>query len=87
MAYGLHNMQRALCPGYQVGTALMDELRDTTTQGDKGGSWRGGDWEWLIIKKVLDGHIAAMVQLMQTKMITYIKKPKKKKKPKENMII
>lgn len=25
MAYGLHNMQRALCPGYQVGTGLMDK--------------------------------------------------------------
>ena len=32
MAYGLHNMQRALCPGYQVGTALMDECRDTLGQ-------------------------------------------------------
>lgn len=28
MAYGLHNMQRALCPGYQVGTTLLDEWRD-----------------------------------------------------------
>lgn len=25
MAYGLHNMQRSLCPDYQVGTARMDE--------------------------------------------------------------
>uniref|UniRef100_A0A3P8WUZ5 Glutamate receptor, metabotropic 5b n=1 Tax=Cynoglossus semilaevis TaxID=244447 RepID=A0A3P8WUZ5_CYNSE len=32
MAYGLHNMQRALCPGYQVGTAVMDEWKD--------GRWR-----------------------------------------------
>lgn len=32
MAYGLHNMQRALCPGYQVGTALMDEWRDILGQ-------------------------------------------------------
>lgn len=27
MAYGLHNMQRALCPGYQVGAALEPGLR------------------------------------------------------------
>lgn len=32
MAYGLHNMQRALCPGYQVGTALMNEWRDILGQ-------------------------------------------------------
>lgn len=25
MAYGLHNMQRSLCPDYQVGTVWMDE--------------------------------------------------------------
>lgn len=25
MAYGLHNMQLALCPGYQVGTVVMHE--------------------------------------------------------------
>lgn len=25
MAYGLHNMQRALCPGYKVGAALVDK--------------------------------------------------------------
>lgn len=25
MAYGLHNMQRSLCPGYKVGAALVDE--------------------------------------------------------------
>lgn len=32
MAYGLHNMQRALCPGYQVGTALIDKWRDIQGQ-------------------------------------------------------
>lgn len=42
MAYGLHNMQRALCPGYQVSTALTDEWRDTrTNQEDKGGRYIG----------------------------------------------
>lgn len=47
MAYGLHNMQRALCPGYQVSTALMDEWRDTSeNQGNKGRRLRGGEWEW-----------------------------------------
>lgn len=25
MAYGLHNMQQALCPGYQVGLVEMEE--------------------------------------------------------------
>lgn len=32
MAYGLHNMQQALCPGYQVGTEPMDEWRDLQTE-------------------------------------------------------
>lgn len=37
MAYGLHNMQRALCPGYQVGTSLMDEWRDKPRRKMRGG--------------------------------------------------
>lgn len=56
MAYGLHNMQRALCPGYQVGCALMAEWRDTTTQ------W-GDKRVWLMGRnKVPDGCFVAISQ-------------------------
>lgn len=34
MAYGLHNMQRALCPGYQVGPALTPGLRSVVSSMD-----------------------------------------------------
>lgn len=41
MAYGLHNMQRALCPGYQVGSALMDGWRDMLAQRTGTNGWKG----------------------------------------------